>query len=232
MRAFRSASEVDPSELPRQLKTLREYVFDMVEYDCRNFAEQIHEWRDGGLYRHFNQTWEEFVSANFKQTPEWVDHVVYGLSLLDKSKPVKAADAVTAAINQAEARRQNAIAQADAQPLTKHGTNQYPVPPGEDFRIRKSSPGGETSDYLAARIARDRPDIQQQMKSGEFPSVRAAAIAAGILTPRIRVEWKANANADAIASALLKKISPDMLPDVIHSLINRSMEDASCKEDT
>jgi len=50
--------------------------------------------------------------------------------------------------------------------------------------------------------------------------------------PLITVRWKANANADAIASALLKKISPDMLPDVIQSLINRSMEDASCKEDT
>ena len=220
MRAFQSASEVEPSELPRKLKTLREYVFDSVEYDCRNLAEKIHEWRDGELYRHFNPTWEEFVSTNFKQTPEWVDHVIEGLNLLDKSKPIKAADAVTAAINQAETRRQNAIAQADANPLAQHGTNPHTR---EDFMIIKSSlVGGDSPEYLAARIARDRPDIQQQMKSGEFPSVRAAAVAAGIVHPRVHLTWKANASADAIASAICKKVSPDMLPELIQSLIDRS----------
>jgi len=37
------------------------------------------------------------------------------------------------------------------------------------------------SDYLTARIARDRPDILDRMKSGEFPSVRQAAKEAGIV---------------------------------------------------
>ncbi len=36
-------------------------------------------------------------------------------------------------------------------------------------------------DYLTARIARDRPDILARMKAGIFPSVRAAAKAAGLL---------------------------------------------------
>lgn len=40
---------------------------------------------------------------------------------------------------------------------------------------------GENADYLTARIARDRPDVLERMKAGEFPSVRKAAIEAGII---------------------------------------------------
>jgi hypothetical protein len=40
---------------------------------------------------------------------------------------------------------------------------------------------GNRSDYLAARIARDRPDILERMKAGEFTSVREAAREAGII---------------------------------------------------
>jgi hypothetical protein len=35
--------------------------------------------------------------------------------------------------------------------------------------------------YLVARIARDRPDVLERMKQGEFLSVRQAAIAADIV---------------------------------------------------
>ncbi len=39
---------------------------------------------------------------------------------------------------------------------------------------------GEDSEYLTRRIARDNPEILERMKAGEFKSVRAAAIEAGI----------------------------------------------------
>jgi len=41
--------------------------------------------------------------------------------------------------------------------------------------------GGTRAKYLAARIARDRPDILEEMKAGKYRSVRAAAIDAGII---------------------------------------------------
>jgi len=44
--------------------------------------------------------------------------------------------------------------------------------------------GSNSADYLTARIARDRPDILERMKAGEFPSVRQAAIEAGIVRVR------------------------------------------------
>jgi hypothetical protein len=41
--------------------------------------------------------------------------------------------------------------------------------------------GGGNPDYLAARIKRDAPDIAARID--EFPSIRAAAIEAGIVHP-------------------------------------------------
>ena len=42
-------------------------------------------------------------------------------------------------------------------------------------------------DYLTARLARDHPGILERMKAGEFKSVRAAALEAGIVKRRISV---------------------------------------------
>jgi len=42
---------------------------------------------------------------------------------------------------------------------------------------------GRNVDYLAARIKRDHPNIAAAVERGEYKSMRAAAIAAGIITP-------------------------------------------------
>jgi hypothetical protein len=41
--------------------------------------------------------------------------------------------------------------------------------------------GGNNSDYLVRRLKRDAPEIAKRLAKGEFPSVRAAAIEAGIV---------------------------------------------------
>lgn len=205
--AFLSASEVDKSKLPIKLKGLKEYVFDQVEYDCRRFESNIKEWRDNKLFLHFNPTWEEFLSEHFSQTPEWVEHVIDGLKLLDTSKPVKASDSVAAS-------KARAQVLAEAKPLAPHGENQHSKDSKEEFIIINSSKKGDSPEYLAARIARDAPEVQRQMKQGEFRSVRAAAIAAGIVKPRVQVTWKSDAGADAIASAVMKKIPPELALEV------------------
>lgn len=46
---------------------------------------------------------------------------------------------------------------------------------------------GDSAAYLTARIARDRPDILKRMQAGEYKSVRAAAMDAGIVQPRISI---------------------------------------------
>ena len=42
---------------------------------------------------------------------------------------------------------------------------------------------GNRSDYLADRIRRERPDIAARVANGEFKSIRAAALEAGIVKP-------------------------------------------------
>jgi len=46
--------------------------------------------------------------------------------------------------------------------------------------------GSTDAEYLAARIKRDRPDIHERMKRGEFSSVRAAAQEAGLVKKEFR----------------------------------------------
>jgi hypothetical protein len=42
---------------------------------------------------------------------------------------------------------------------------------------------GNSTSYLLRRLARSRPDILRRYRDGHFKSVRAAAIAAGIIKP-------------------------------------------------
>jgi len=52
---------------------------------------------------------------------------------------------------------------------------------GKKLPPKQRVQSGNRSQYLVNRIARDRPDILERMKAGEFAFVRQAAIAAGII---------------------------------------------------
>jgi hypothetical protein len=62
---------------------------------------------------------------------------------------------------------------------------------------KEGFPSGTSSAYLTERMARDTPHILDRLKEGEFKSVRAAAIEAGIIVPKpvdrlgkIKREWE------------------------------------------
>jgi hypothetical protein len=236
-RAFRDANEIESAELPAKLAILQKYVFDSVEYDCRHFADQVSTWKDNDLFLHFEPTWEEFVANHIKQPIEWVDHMLNGLTILDRSKPIKASDAI-AASKSASANLAKQL--GETKPLKPHGD----IPEGTKLNpygrnqhtktvedegyynnLHPPSGRGDSPEYLSARIARDRPDVQEGMKAGDYPSVRAAAVDAGIVKPRIQVTWKADATPEAIAAAIYKKIPSEMLSDVIQLLTDRSKSD-------
>jgi len=63
---------------------------------------------------------------------------------------------------------------------------------------------GNIAEYLTARLARDRPDILERMKAGEFPSVRAAAREAGIVRPTATIYTD---NVDDALRAMLRHFS-------------------------
>ena len=47
---------------------------------------------------------------------------------------------------------------------------------------KRQGGGGNSAAYLLRRLARDYPDILTAYERGEYPSARAAAITAGIVT--------------------------------------------------
>ena len=69
---------------------------------------------------------------------------------------------------------------ATAQPLQP--AENHPGPGrGYTKKPHEKAKAGNRSEYLVARMARDRPDILERMKAGEFASVREAAREAGII---------------------------------------------------
>ncbi len=102
----------------------------------------------------------------------------------------------------------------EAQPMAKPGR------PSKSEEEKKPSPRsikyGETSEYLAARLRRDHPEIAAKAARGEFPSIKAAARAAGI----VRKNWTTSAieSPADLAEAIRKKFDPDFVAELVSAL--------------
>ena len=94
-------------------------------------------------------------------------------------------------------------------------------PPGVGPHPVKRSRSG--ADYLTARIARDRPDIWERMKNGEFTSVPAAAREAGITVKNPKRVILGN-DVAVVASALTNHYTPDQLQALIDALTRAESE--------
>lgn len=82
--------------------------------------------------------------------------------------------------------------------------------------------GGNDANYLTAKIARDRPDILDRMKAGEFTSVRKAALEAGFIPPTVTipiVPWRA-------ARLLRKHFTGALWPALMDAIEATSTPDA------
>jgi len=77
-----------------------------------------------------------------------------------------------------------------------------------------------SADYLTARIARDRPDILEDMKAGQYRSTRQAAIAAGIITPKTRINVDGE-DMEKAANLLVKRLDPDQLIELIDNIARK-----------
>lgn len=67
-------------------------------------------------------------------------------------------------------------------PLAGHGINQHNERHAGVDNIKSSEQGGTSSTYLIARLARDQPELLEQIGPDKpYKSARAAAIAAGIV---------------------------------------------------
>lgn len=98
---------------------------------------------------------------------------------------------------------------------------------GDDRRVDtiNSTPsqyGGTSADYLTARIARDRPDILERMKAGEYPSVR-------LWTPALSSRRYKEARMDASSMEQHACWCPARMPRDRHSAIVRASASFSLK---
>jgi hypothetical protein len=100
------------------------------------------------------------------------------------------ADVANAIIDEPDGSRRVAHVAAEvmarAKPLAAHG--EVGKGRGRVDNVNSKTDGGNSADYLAARIKRDRPDIAERVEAGEFRSIRSAAIEAGIVKKRGPVE--------------------------------------------
>lgn len=99
-------------------------------------------------------------------------------------------------------------------PLKRHGQRGKRRADQQVFSKKKL--GSMSADYLTGRIARDRPDVWERMKAGEFKSVAAAARAAGIpykVPKRINLSDPAS-----VAAAIRRYFSEEQVQQLIRAL--------------
>lgn len=75
--------------------------------------------------------------------------------------------------------------------------------------------GGNDPASLSSRIARDRPDILEDMKAGKYRSVRAAAIDAGIIDPEKSRRYQMPTAPEAAGRYMRERVGEDWLEKFI-----------------
>lgn len=190
--------------LPRYCQS----VSDRTDSDCRGLALAVRELNRDGFWQRLFPDWETCCLALFKRPAAWVEQVVEGVRVLH-------AQGHTGEISSTQALA-IAVEQAKAQPLAEHGANQH----REDFTT-SNPPTGNSQAYLLRRIARDNPELLDQIGPDKpHRSARAAAIAAGIIkpVPTIRLVSDMAVVADKLCQhltreqriALIDLIAPDL----------------------
>jgi len=162
-------------ELPRDYQRLHASsrggrVLRALHKDCRGLAALLIEAEEAAWAGLGSR--EAFIQECLGRPVDVIDMALEGVKLFDLSEPVPLDKAV-----QAEAARR----MARAEPLAKHGGDRKSEVVQDQGSYRTLKARGETADYLAARIKRDRPDIAARVEAGEYRSIRAAAIDAGIV---------------------------------------------------
>lgn len=201
--------QVPLKELKHRFEVRKEFNFWNLEQDCRLFAEMIITWRDKELYKHFFDSWEDFLRDYIGKPQEWVDNIVEGVKLLDQSRPIAANDALEAA-----------IAKAKEKPLTHNGGDRKSDDYNRSDNIKLiSKKGGTSREYLAARLSRDCPEVLGEIgKAKKYKSVRAAAIAVGIVKPKVTIQFPPEESGSQIAGRLYQKLNDDQLIELREAL--------------
>lgn len=154
-----------------EINSLPKHFQFYVELVTQHQAWLLMNKPDGSFFT----TFEEFCEHRqpWGLGRPWADLRRYVLAACggDEAKVAALTTTAGAAPSHAEAVKDQAV--KGVKGFVSKGTNVAP-----HTEKRKSYADNE---YLAARIARDAPEVHEKMKAGGYPSVRAAALDAGIV---------------------------------------------------
>jgi hypothetical protein len=156
------ATQVPRAEWPELVRARESFLRVNLPYDCRELLRFVEE-AQGILEPLGYHDLEDFITRGLKLDPVMVGWALEGLRRLKPDEAVPFEHAVN-------------IGQ-----LRLRGRPRRDAEKGADGTFYDGSRGSNSTPYLAARLARDRPDILARLQAGEFPSVRAAAKAAGLI---------------------------------------------------
>lgn len=194
-----------------------------AESDCVPVARHIPHYRKWAVDH--GRDWDAFCREELDAEPEWIAAIERGVAVLERRGhvgPISSKEATTAAQIMAAAEPLGP-AHAEKGSPTRNPTGRKGKNKGSDAT---QDPKERGSSYLASRIRRDAPEIASAVERGEYPSIRAAAIAAGIVkvaTPEQKAE-KALAKLEEPARAAL--VAPKLTVDAVKDWLRRTASDA------
>jgi hypothetical protein len=197
-----------------------------TEQDARYLIDKIDRIQEAGTWpkrlKGGPKTWERFCSQVLKYDSDYFDRIRDGIQVLESKgihRPtIGQAERAVKVASEAEAARMAAMENAATDPLPHQEIGNGKSGPGRGNKTgvinTRFVRGSSNVDYLAARIARDHPDILKRMKAGEYRSVLAAAKDAGIVKEKIQVPKEP----EGAARLLLKHFGAKQIKELIRLL--------------
>jgi hypothetical protein len=172
----------DPAELREQVEAQVLAQLQGAEISARMGAVVLRRIRDKQLYVPSGwPSWHDFCAYFSPQEPERIDIFIRALEVLESRGEKRD-------FGEEEAKRLAAAeTMKEAKPMPMQEIGLGKAGPGRGNKTVSDGhrfSGGTAPGYLAARLKRDHPEIAAAVERGEYPSVHAAAIAAGIVKPR------------------------------------------------
>jgi stage V sporulation protein SpoVS len=196
----------------------------LADTDCRELVGTVLELQRDDYWRKFSDDWGQFCQDTFGRPAEWVEQVVEGVRVLHLrgEKGEISADQARKASQpeRAEADAQRMLALGSPQ-FAQAGDNQHTLVEGGLYNIKTTQQGapGTSAAYLAARLKKaERDDLLAEIGPGKrFQSVRAAAIAAGIIKPVPSVRLVDDVS--AVARKLRQHLTQQQITALVEALL-------------
>lgn len=130
------------------------------------------DWHGQPRWKWLYQNWEEFLDVIQldAELESWFRQIS------DARPSATIGEAMQEARDKRAETIREAVESAKNAPLGQHGGRR-------GLSTGRKKRAGNSAEYVAARLRRDHPAIFSALERGEYPSVRAAALAAGVVKP-------------------------------------------------